>query len=133
MGDSSESKMAQLVDYFLDKLQSVAEDEDRKESEGWVGKWTIVGEKGFSRVYEIRNGKFYPTSERTYYTGEVEMSDDTFLDLMTAAFHGNAEGVFADKYAKHAIRYKGEQWVVDSERFRKVLRRIGGSIIGINK
>jgi hypothetical protein len=119
------SSVAQLVDHFLNLLQKVADSDDLKESDGWVGKWTIVGDKGFSRCYEIRSGRFQPIGEQQEYTGQVEMSIDTFLDLIDAGMHGRGELVFADKYAKHAIRYKGAQWIVDSERFRKVLRRLG--------
>ncbi len=125
MGAGEGSKIAQLVDFLMAKLSEVADDEDWKESDGWVGKWTIVGPQGLTRIYEIHDGKFYPTKERQAYTGEVEMSEDTFLDLMDGALHGKGEDVFATKYAKHAIRYRGDQWVVDSERFRKVLRRLG--------
>ena len=57
------------------------------------------------------------------------MSDDTFLDLIDGAMKGHGEQTFAEKYAKHAIRYQGDQWVVDSERFRKVLKRIGSTPI----
>jgi len=54
------------------------------------------------------------------------MSEDTFLDLVEGALHGRGEDVFAQKYASRAIRYRGDQWIVDSERFRKVLKRLSG-------
>jgi hypothetical protein len=120
------SKIAKLIDFFIGQLSEVAEEDDWKESEGWIGKWSIIGPLGITRVYEIRKGKFYPSTEQATYTGQVEMSEDTFLDLIDGALHGKGEDVFAQKYAKHAIRYKGDQWIVDSERFRKVLRRLGG-------
>jgi len=106
------------------KVEEVADEEDWQESDGWVGKWTILGQQNFSSIYEIRNGRFYPTAERQEYTGQVEMSEDTFIDLVAGAVDGHGEDVFANKYAKRAIRYTGKQWVVDSERFRKVLRRL---------
>lgn len=125
MADEENSNIARLVDYLMKKVQEVADDDDWKESDGWVGKWTILGDKGITRIYEIHDGKFYPSTERQHYTGEVEMSEDTFLDLMDGALKGQGEKVFAEKYAHHHIRYRGERWVVDSERFRKVLRRLG--------
>lgn len=119
------SKIAQLVDHFIERLSEVAEDEDWKESEGWVGKWTILGSQGITRILEIRRGKFYPVPAQPNYKGQVEMSEDTFIDLMGAALKHRGEEVFAEKYARHHIRYLGESWLVDSERFRKALRRLG--------
>ncbi len=126
MASGEGSKIGKLVDYLMSKMAEVADDEDWKESDGWVGKWTILGPIGITRIYEIHHGKFWPTSERQEYTGEVEMSEDTFLDLVDGALRGKGEDVFARKYASRAIRYRGDQWIVDSERFRKVLRRISG-------
>lgn len=125
MASGQVSKIERLVDFLMSKVAEVADDEDWKESDGWVGKWTILGPSGITKIYEIRNGRFHPTSEQEFYTGQVEMSEDTFLDLVDGAFHGRGDDVFARKYATRAIRYRGDQWVVDSERFRKVLRRIG--------
>jgi len=126
MAAGQDSKIGKLVDFLMNKISQVADDEDWKESDGWVGKWSIIGPQGITRIYAIHGGKFYPTTPQQKYTGEVEMSEDTFLDLMEGALQGKGEDVFSQKYAKHAIRYRGEQWIVDSERFRKVLRRLGG-------
>ena len=126
MASGEGSKIGKLVDFLMGKMAEAADDEDWKESDGWVGKWTILGPAGITRIYEIHHGKFWPTTERQEYTGEVEMSEDTFLDLVDGALQGKGEDVFARKYAARAIRYRGDQWIVDSERFRKVLRRIGG-------
>ena len=124
--DSGEtSKIGRLVDSMMSRVAEVADDEDWKESDGWVGKWTIYGEKSITRVYSVRDGKFYPIGEQEEYTGQVEMSEDTFLDLVAAALHGKGEEMFIDKYRTAAIRYRGDQWIVDSERFRKVLKRMG--------
>jgi len=110
----------------MTKAAASADDEDWKEADGWVGKWTIVGAGGnIEKIYEIRDGQFHPTNPRETYIGEVKMSEDTFIDLARAALEGKAEEVFAAKYAKRAIEYYGDQWVVDSERFRKVLKRLG--------
>lgn len=125
MADGENTNIGKLVDFLMGKLSEVANDDDWKESDGWVGKWTIVGANMKPRIYMIQNGRFIPTVEQAKYTGEVEMSEDTFLDLLDAALHGRGEECFAEKYAHSHIRYKGQRWVVDSERFRKVLKRIG--------
>ncbi|KKL46381.1 hypothetical protein LCGC14_2346120 [marine sediment metagenome] len=127
MVSGESSKVGQLIDNFIQQLSEVADDEDWQEADGWVGKWTILGGKegDISRVYEVRDGRFSPTTPRQVYTGEVIMSQDTFLDIVAAALHGKGEETFAEKYGKRRIRYEGEQWLVDSERFRRVLRRMG--------
>lgn len=126
MASRSVSKIEQLVEFLMDKVAEVADDGDWQESDGWVGKWTIYGDQQITKRYAIKGGKFFPVGEQEQYTGEVEMSEDTFLDLVDGAFKGHGEEVFARKYASRAIRYRGDQWIVDSERFRKVLKRIGG-------
>ena len=120
------SKIEKLVDFLMGKVAEVANDEDMQEADGWVGKWTVYGDNDVTKVYAIQHGKFYSVGEQDNYTGQVEMSEDTFLDLVAGALKGRGEDVFAQKYASRAIRYRGDQWIVDSERFRKVLRRIGG-------
>lgn len=125
MASGQNTKIEQLIDFLMGKVAEVADDEDWAESDGWVGKWTIYGENDITKIYAIKHGKFYPTSEQEEYTGQVEMSEDTFLDLVDGALHGKGEEIFARKYAARAIRYRGDQWIVDSERFRKVLKRIG--------
>ena len=124
MDTGQKSKIEQLVDFLMEKVAEVADDEDWQEADGWVGKWTIVGESDITKVYEIRGGKFYSAEDNDEYTGQVDMSQDTFLDLVDSALHGKGEDCFALKYATRAIRYRGDQWIVDSERFRKVLRRL---------
>ena len=125
MASGESSKIAKLVEFLMEKVADVADDDDWQESDGWVGKWTIVGPAGVSKVYGIRGGKFFETSEQERYTGEVRMSEDTFLDLVDGAIHGRGEEVFLEKYRRWHIEYFGEQWLVDSERFRKVLKRLG--------
>jgi len=126
MGAGQISKIGKLVDILMSRVADVADDDDWKESDGWIGKWTIVGESSIERIYAIRDGKFSSIGEQDEYTGQVEMSEDTFLDLVEAALRGKGEDMFVDKYRKAAIRYRGDQWIVDSERFRKVLRRLSG-------
>lgn len=118
-----ESSVERLVDYFISKLSEVADEADWREADGWVAKWTITGR--VTKIYEVRNGKFSPIDPQDTYTGEVEMSEDTFIDLMKGTMDGKGEEVFAEKYAKSHIRYRGDQWIVDSERFRKMLKRLG--------
>lgn len=125
MGSEESSTVAKLMDHLMIKAAQAADDDDWKESDGWIGKWVITGEGGVTRIYAIHSGRFYPSDAQDNYTAEVEMSVDTFLDMMDGALHGHGEEVFIDKYRKKAIRYKGERWIVDSERFRKVLKRLG--------
>lgn len=125
MVSEKDSNISRLVDHMMSQVAEVADEEDWKESDGWVGKWTIVGGQNITRVYAIHAGKFHPATPQDKYTGEVEMSEDTFLDLVAGALQGKGEATFAIKYAHNHIRYKGEHWIVDSERFRKVLRRLG--------
>ena len=125
MGAGQASKIGRLVSLLMEKVAEVADENDWEESDGWVGKWTIVGPANVILVYEIRGGQFYETAEQQAYTGEVKMSEDTFLDLVDAALHGRGEQVFMEKYRKWHIEYFGERWLVDSERFRKVLKRLG--------
>ena len=125
MASGESSKIGKLVEFLMEKVAGVADDDDWQESDGWVGKWTIVGPTNVTLVYEIRGGKFFETSEQERYTGEVRMSEDTFLDLVDGALHGRGEEVFLEKYRRWHIEYFGEQWLVDSERFRKVLKRLG--------
>lgn len=123
MGNQSDSKVDRLINHFLEKMSEQADPSDWKEADGWVGKWTITGKT--TRSYEVRGGRLCPTTEQESYTGQVEMSEDTFIDLIQAAMRGNIEEVFAQKYGRSHIIYKGEQWIVDSERFRKILRKAG--------
>lgn len=126
MGSGETSKVEKLINFFMERVSAAADEEDWAEADGWVGRWIIIGEHDrITKIYEVRDGRFWPTGPKQEYTGTVTMSEDTFLDLMDAAIYGKGEDVFALKYAKRAIEYEGDQWVVDSERFRKVLRRLG--------
>lgn len=131
MGSEPSSKIARLVDHFMAEASQAADNDDWAEADGWVGKWVIVGAGGeLVKVFEVKAGTLTPTKPRQEYTAVVTMSEDTFLDLVEAALQGQGEEVFARKYAKRAIEYQGERWIVDSERFRKVLRRLGGVKLG---
>lgn len=108
-------------------------------------------------TYAIRDGTFLPSDSEGPFVAVVRMSVDTFIDLMTAAAStavacpwcghkaqrrklcdfcreavpDNAEGwaefLFIDKYRRKHIGYVGDRWIVDSERFRKVFKRMARS------
>lgn len=126
MGSGEASKIEKTVDLLLSKMAGVTDDSDWVEADGWVGKWIITGDGGMEKVYEIRGGKFHTTYERDprEYRAEVTMSVDTFLDLAAAALDGNGEDVFMKKFRNSAIRYRGDSWMADSERFRKLFQRL---------
>jgi hypothetical protein len=124
MGDRENTKITQLIDALMTRVEAAADDEDWKESEGWVGKWVIVGNPNIEKVYVIKGRRFVETGPQPEYTGTVEMSEDTFLDIVAGSLQGRGEQVFVEKYRKAAIRYRGDQWIVDSERFKKVLSRV---------
>ena len=85
MGSGQTSKIGRLVTLLMEKVAAVAGEDDWEEADGWVGKWTIAGPANVELVYEIRGGKFFETSEQETYTGEVKMSEDTFLALAMPA------------------------------------------------
>ncbi len=124
-------RIAQLVDRFMAEVERVADDRDWKESDGWVGRMVLWDGKGKQTyVYEIKDGKMRPTESQGPFVGTITMSVDTFLDLIDSALggiSGRAEMVFERKYAARHIAYEGERWLVDSERFRKVFRRLGSA------
>ncbi|MBW1991263.1 MAG: YjbQ family protein [Deltaproteobacteria bacterium] len=122
-------RIAALVDRFMAEVERVADDEDWKESDGWVGRMVLKDARGDQTyVYEIRDGRMRPTDSRGPFVATITMGVDTFLDLIDAAVSGrDAELVFERKYAARNIVYDGERWIVDSERFRKVFRRLGSS------
>jgi hypothetical protein len=124
-------RIAQLVDRFMAEVERVADDEDWRESDGWVGRMVLWDGKGKQTyVYEIRDGKMRPTESKGPFVATITMSVDTFLDLIDSALSGvsgRAELAFERKYAARHIAYEGERWIVDSERFRKVFRRMGNT------
>jgi hypothetical protein len=113
------------------EVEQVADDEDWRESDGWVGRMVLWDGKGKQTyVYEIRDGKMRATDSTGPFVATITMSVDTFLDLIDSALggvSGRAELVFERKYAARHIAYEGERWIVDSERFRKVFRRMGNT------
>jgi len=122
-------RIAQLVDRFMAQVQLAADGDDWKEADGWVGRMVLWDSKGKQTyIYEIREGRMQPTSSKGPFVATITLSVDTFLDLIDAALSGiagKAELTFERKYAARHIVYEGERWIVDSERFRKVFRRMG--------
>lgn len=120
------TRVALLVDRFMAEVERVADDEDWAESDGWVGRMVLWSPKGQQTyTYEIRDGKMNKSDSQGPFVATIRMSVDTFLDLIDAALRKRGEEVFEDKYAARHIAYDGERWIVDSERFRKVFRRLG--------
>jgi len=122
------SKIAALVDRFMKQVASGTDDEDWQEADGWVGKMVLTDTKGaYVYTYAVKAGKMERSESRGPFVAVVTMSISTFLDLLDAAFNGRADIVFERKYAGRHIKYQGERWIVDSERFSKVFRRLGAA------
>ena len=123
------SFVEKLVHRFMAEVEQVADQDDWADADGWVGKMVLRdSDKGDrSYIYEIQNGKMLPSDSRGPYVATMSMSVDTFLDLTNAATRGQGEQTFQRKYAGKHIMYQGDQWIVDSERFRKVFRRLGAA------
>ncbi len=122
-------RIAQLVDRFMAQVHLAADGDDWKEADGWGGRMVLWDSKGKQTyIYEIREGRMQPTRSKGPFVATITLSVDTFLDLIDAALSGisgKAELTFERKYAARHIVYEGERWIVDSERFRKVFRRMG--------
>lgn len=126
MDSGKTSHIARLVDRFMALVTEVADEGDWAESDGWVGKMVLITAKGEHQyIYRIQDGKMTPTDSPGPYVAVMTMSTETFLDLIESAFEGRAEVVFQEKYARRHIQYEGDRWIVDSERFREVFKRIG--------
>ncbi|KKL75364.1 hypothetical protein LCGC14_2055600 [marine sediment metagenome] len=127
-----------IVQRFMLKVAEVADEEDFSETDGWLGKMVISssdGEAGASEtfVYEIREGKMRLTESAGPFVATMTMSRKTFLDIIHAALQGRGEEVFMTKYANRAISYDGGFWIIDSERFRKVFRRMAATKPGARR
>jgi len=132
-------RVAQLVDRFMAQVELATDGDDWKEADGWVGRMVLwdgkaclSGERKGKQtyVYHIKEGKMQPTESKGPFVATITLSVDTFLDLIDAALSGiagRAELVFERKYAARHMVYEGERWIVDSERFRKVFRRMGAA------
>lgn len=128
IGTAHSSKIEALVDRFMKQVETGTDDEDWREADGWVGKMVLTDPKGiYEYTYVVANGKMEKSDSQGPFVAVVTMSAITFLDLLDAAFKGRADIVFERKYAARHIRYQGERWIVDSERFRKVFRRLSAA------
>ncbi len=122
------TRIAMLVARFMAEVERVADAEDWKESDGWVGRILLQegeGEGQQSYVYEIRDGKMHESDSEGPFVATIRMWVVTFLDLIEAALAHQGEAVFEAEYAAGHISYDGERWIVDSERFREVFKRLG--------
>ncbi len=131
MADHRGIKINLIVQQFMKRVEEVADDEDWAESDGWLGKMVITMEEDEegkhedeTYVYEIRDGKMQLTTSAGPFVATMKMSRKTFLDILTAAFEGRGEEVFMERYGARHVAYDGGFWIVDSERFRKVFRRM---------
>ncbi len=120
--------VALLVDRFMRRVEEVADDGDWAESDGWVGRMVLRDKDGDQvYVYAVKDGEMRKTTSSSGpFVATTTMSVKTFLDLMQAAVgKGSVEAVFQVAYGAGRIEYEGKRWIVDSERFRKVFRRLG--------
>lgn len=125
--EKSSSNIGRLVDQFMKMAEEVATGDDWKESDGWVGKMVLVrpNDRREEYVYKVENGRMTRTDSEGPFVAVITMSTTTFVKLLEAAFDGRAEEEFEEKYARRHIEYEGARWIVDSERFRLVFKRMG--------
>ncbi|KKN16420.1 hypothetical protein LCGC14_0975980 [marine sediment metagenome] len=124
-GMNQNPAIAQLVNQFMAKVGEVADQDDWKESDGWVGQMILWGAKETQTyVYEVKDGRMQLTDSTGPFVATMTMSEDTFLDLIYAALRGRGEPVFRDKYRARHITYQGDSWLVDTERFARVFKRM---------
>jgi hypothetical protein len=115
-----------MEDRFIAEMIRVVDNEDWRNSDGWVAQLVLWGDEGKQTyVYELRDGKLGASESEGPFVATVTMSVDTLLDLVDAALFGKAELGAERKYAARRIAYEGERWIVDSERVRKIFRRMG--------
>ena len=122
--------IAQLVERFVAEMNQLA-GEDRENCDGSVGRLILCDDEGKRiYVYEMMEGKMRASDSTGPFVATITMSVDTFLDLVDAALpdvSGRAELAFKRKRAARHIAYEGERWIVDSEWFRKIFRRMGSA------
>lgn len=118
--------VAELMDAFMQQVEASAEDDDWAESDDWLGRVSLVRKEGQQDfVYYIKDGKMVRTQSEGPYIASILMTVDTFLDVMDAALSGSGEEMWTRKYGAGHIVFQGDRWVADSERFRKILKRMG--------
>ena len=118
--------VAEMVDEFMLQIEAGADDDDWEESDDWLGRLILRRRDGDEEfVYHIQDGKMVRSNSEGPYVASILMTVDTFLAVMDAAMKGRGEEMWVTKYGNGHIVYEGDRWVVDSERFRKVLKRMG--------
>lgn len=118
-----------LVDQFMKKVETVADDDDWAETDGWLGKMVLTDPSGDQTyVYQIKDGKMTEVAQDGQeLTATMTMSIDTFLDLIEGAMDGQGGEVFRKKYGMRHIQYSGKTWLADSERFGRVFNRMAAA------
>lgn len=121
------SSIKRLIETFMKEVSDYADEEDWQESDGWVGKMVIKTTDGDEEyIYRVSAGRMEPTTSNGPYVAVMTMYDRTLIELIETALTGrDVEAKFAEKYAARHISYQGDRWVVDTERFRKVFKRLG--------
>ena len=128
--ESEKPRIAQLVERFVAEVNQLA-GEDWKNSDGSVGRLILCDDEGKQTyVYEMKDGKMRASDSTGPFVATITMSVDTFLDLVDTALpdvSGRAVLAFKRKRAARHIAYEGERWIVDSEWFRRMFRRMGSA------
>lgn len=118
--------VAALMDAFMLHVEAGTEDDDWEDTDNWLGRVTLKRQEGDQTfIYHVMDGKMVRTQSDGPYIASIVMSVQTFLDIMEAALQGKGEDMWVDKYGAGRIVFQGDRWVADSERFRKILRRMG--------
>jgi hypothetical protein len=126
VGAVATDSVAELVDEFMSSIAIAADEDDWEESEDWLARLTLKrrdGDENF--IYHIQDGRMVRSEAEGPYVASILMTVDTFLEVMDAAMGGRGEEMWLDKYGHGHIVYQGDRWIVDSERFRKVLKKMG--------
>ncbi len=118
--------VAALMDEFMLHIEASTEDSDWEDSDDWIGRVTLKRKEGDQDfIYYVEDGHMVRSQSKGPYVASILMTVDTVLDVMDAALDGRGEDMWIRKYGAGHIVFQGSRWVADSERFRKILRRMG--------
>ncbi len=118
--------VAALMDAFMLQVEAGTQDDDWEDTDDWIGRVILKRQEGEQTfIYHVTDGKMVRTQSDGPYIASILMSVQTFLDLMDAALQGKGEDMWVSRYGAGRIVFQGDRWVADSERFRKILRRMG--------
>lgn len=111
---------------FMSRMSEGLSEQDAKETDGWSGCIVLHNSKSSEEFrFAVQKGRVQEVAHLDGApTATVHMSDTTFLDLVEAGISGKVEPVFIAKYRQGYITYEGARWLIDSERFRKVFKRL---------